>query len=206
MSTLTQNEYSITVTEPAQEYLNNLLETQNLNDPKGDKIIGVRLFVDKAGKPKAETLLTYCREGNEADTVLYKFDKVNCYLDERSIKFLHEATVNYDTESYGGSLTIKAPNSKMPAVGPDASLEDRVNYVLWNDINPGIAAHGGECNLVEITEDNIAILSFGGGCQGCAQVDMTLKYGVEDQLMSEIPELKGIKDITDHSDTTNAFY
>jgi Fe/S biogenesis protein NfuA len=78
--------------------------------------------------------------------------------------------------------------------------------VLWNDINPGIAAHGGECNLIEITEDKIAILSFGGGCQGCAQVDMTLKYGVEEQLVKAVPELKGIRDITDHSDTSNAFY
>jgi Fe/S biogenesis protein NfuA len=52
----------------------------------------------------------------------------------------------------------------------------------------------------------MAILSFGGGCQGCAQVDMTLKYGVEETLLKEIPELKGIKDVTDHSDTSNAFY
>ena len=206
MSTITRNDYSITVTEPAQEYLSNLLETQNLNDPKGEKIVGVRIFVDKAGTPRAETLLTYCREGAEEGTDLYEFGNVNVYLDQSSIKFLHEATVNYDTESYGGSLTIKAPNSKLPKVGPDASLEERGNYVLWNDINPGIAAHGGECNLVEITEDKMAILSFGGGCQGCAQVDMTLKYGVEETLLKEIQELKGIKDVTDHSDTSNAFY
>ncbi len=199
MSTLTQNEYSITVTEGAQKYLSELLSKQ-------DDVIGVRLFVDNAGTPKAETLLTYCREGSEDGTKLYKFDKVDCYLDNRSIKFLHEATVNYDSESFGGSLTIKAPNSKLPRVGEDASLEDKINYVLWNDINPGIAAHGGECNLIEITEDKIAILSFGGGCQGCAQVDMTLKYGVEEQLVKAVPELKGIRDITDHSDTSNAFY
>jgi len=199
MSTLTQNEYSITVTEGAQKYLSELLSKQ-------DDVIGVRLFVDNAGTPKAETLLTYCREGSEDGTKLYKFDKVDCYLDNRSIKFLHEATVNYDSESFGGSLTIKAPNSKLPRVGADASLEDKINYVLWNDINPGIAAHGGECNLIEITEDKIAILSFGGGCQGCAQVDMTLKYGVEEQLVKAVPELKGIRDITDHSDTSNAFY
>ena len=199
MSTLTQNEYSITVTNGAQEYLCELVSKQ-------DDVIGVRLFVDNAGTPKAETLLTYCREGSEDDTELYKFDKVNCYLDTRSIKFLHEARLHYDSESFGGSLTIKSPNSKLPKVGADASLEDKVNYVLWNDINPGIAAHGGECNLIEITEDKFAILSFGGGCQGCAQVDMTLKYGVEEQLVRAVPELKGIRDITDHSDTSNAFY
>lgn len=199
MSTITVDEYNITVTEPAQIYLAELLSKQ-------DDVIGVRLYVDKAGTPKAETLLTYCREGNHDGTVLREFEHLNVYLDEQSIKFLHEATVNYDQEEYGGSLTIKAPNSKLPRLGEDASLEEKVNYVLWNDVNPGIAAHGGECNLVEITEDKVAILSFGGGCQGCAQVDVTLKYGVEKQLMDELPELTGVKDVTDHSDTSNAFY
>ena len=199
MSTLTVDEYNITVTEPAQKYLAELLSKQ-------DDVIGVRLYVDKAGTPKAETLLTYCREGNHDGTVLREFEHLNVYLDEQSIKFLHEATVNYDQEEYGGILTIKAPNSKLPRLGEDASLEEKVNYVLWNDVNPGIAAHGGECNLVEITEDKVAILSFGGGCQGCAQVDVTLKYGVEKQLMDELPELTGVKDVTDHSDTSNAFY
>lgn len=199
MSTITVDEYNITVTEPAQQYLAELLAKQ-------EDVIGVRLYVDKPGTPKAETLLTYCREGNHEGTVLREFKYLNVYLDEQSIKFLHEATVNYDQEEYGGSLTIRAPNSKLPRLGEDATLEEKVNYVLWNDVNPGIAAHGGECNLVEITEDKVAILSFGGGCQGCAQVDVTLKYGVEKQLMDELPELTGVKDVTDHSDTSNAFY
>jgi|TARA_B110000444_G_C18736318_1_gene545778 Fe/S biogenesis protein NfuA len=199
MSTITVDEYNITVTEPAQQYLAELLAKQ-------EDVIGVRLYVDKPGTPKAETLLTYCRENNHEGTVLREFKYLNVYLDEQSIKFLHEATVNYDQEEYGGSLTIRAPNSKLPRLGEDATLEEKVNYVLWNDVNPGIAAHGGECNLVEITEDKVAILSFGGGCQGCAQVDVTLKYGVEKQLMDELPELTGVKDVTDHSDTSNAFY
>ena len=40
----------------------------------------------------------------------------------------------------------------------------------------------------------------------CAQVDITLKHGVEDQLLQSVPELSGVKDITDHSDTSNAYY
>ena len=70
------------------------------------------MYVDKPGTPKAETLLTYCRENNHEGTVLREFKYLNVYLDEQSIKFLHEATVNYDQEEYGGSLTIRAPNSK----------------------------------------------------------------------------------------------
>ena len=60
--------------------------------------------------------------------------------------------------------------------------------------------------LVELLEDNIAVLQFGGGCQGCAAVDITLKQGVEAALLAQIPELTAIKDATDHSFTENAYY
>jgi Fe/S biogenesis protein NfuA len=59
--------------------------------------------------------------------------------------------------------------------------------------------------LVELTADKIAVLRFGGGCQGCAAVDMTLKHGVEKTLMEQIPELTAVRDITDHTDTTNSY-
>ena len=79
----------------------------------------------------------------------------------------------------GGQLTIKAPNAKMPRVDENSPLEDRINYVLYNEVNPALAAHGGEVSLVEVTEDDFAVLRFGGGCQGCSAVDITLKDGVE---------------------------
>jgi Fe/S biogenesis protein NfuA len=40
-----------------------------------------------------------------------------------------------------------------------------------------------------VTEDNYAVLQFGGGCQGCSAVDITLKNGVEKTLMDQLPEL-----------------
>ena len=88
----------------------------------------------------------------------------------------------------------------------NSPLEDRINYVLYNEINPGLAAHGGMVTLVEITPEMEAVLQFGGGCQGCAAVDITLKNGVESTLLEQIPELKGVVDHTDHSFTENAYY
>jgi Fe/S biogenesis protein NfuA len=106
----------------------------------------------------------------------------------------------------GGQLTIKAPNAKMPRVGADSPLEDRINYVLYNEVNPALAAHGGEVSLVEVTEDFYAVLRFGGGCQGCSAVDMTLKDGVEKTLLEQLPQLKGVRDMTDHSDRSQSYY
>jgi len=78
--------------------------------------------------------------------------------------------------------------------------------VLYNEVNPSLAAHGGEVSLVEITEDVVAILKFGGGCQGCSAVSMTLKDGVEKTLLEQVPELVGVRDETDHSDRSQAYY
>jgi Fe/S biogenesis protein NfuA len=61
-------------------------------------------------------------------------------------------------------------------------------------------------NLVEVVEEEIAILQFGGGCQGCGMVDMTLKDGVEKTLLEQLPQLKAVRDVTDHTVTDNAFY
>ena len=124
----------------------------------------------------------------------------------RSVPFLEDAMVDYNKDKFGGQLTIKAPNAKMPRVDVDSPIEDRINYVLYNEVNPSLAAHGGEVSLVEITEDVVAILKFGGGCQGCSAVSMTLKDGVEKTLLEQVPELVGVRDETDHSDRSQAYY
>jgi Fe/S biogenesis protein NfuA len=69
-----------------------------------------------------------------------------------------------------------------------------------------LESHGGEVSLKSITDDHYAVLQFGGGCQGCGMVDVTLKEGVEKTLLEQVKELKGVKDVTDHSFTDNAYY
>ncbi|UXZ55590.1 Fe-S biogenesis protein NfuA [Halomonas sp. 7T] len=191
----------IDITESAQDYLAELLEKQNVEG------IAVRIFITQPGTPYAETCLAYCRPGEEEPTDMkLELEKINVFLDKNSLVFLEEAVVDFNADRMGGQLTIKAPNAKMPKVNADSPLEDRINYTLYSEINPGLAAHGGEIKLVELTEDRVAVLAFGGGCQGCAAVDLTLKDGVEKTLMERIPELAGIRDVTDHTDTSNAYY
>ncbi|WP_020408886.1 Fe-S biogenesis protein NfuA [Hahella ganghwensis] len=191
----------VTVTESAQDYLAQLLEKQKVEG------IGVRMFVTQPGTKYAETCLAYCKpeEVIEEDEKV-ELSKFAVYLDRSSLPFLEDAIVDFNQEKMGGQLTIKAPNAKMPKVNEDSPLPDRINYILYTEINPGLAAHGGEVSLVEVVDEGVAVLKFGGGCQGCSAVDMTLKNGVEKTLMEKIPELKGIKDATDHSNTENAYY
>ncbi len=191
----------VTITESAQAYLQELLAKQEVEG------IGIRMFVSNPGTSQAETCIAYCRPGEEQEgDEFVEYGELKAYFEGRSLPFLEDAKVDYAADKMGGQLTIRAPNSKMPQVNDDSPLEDKINYVLYNDINPGLAAHGGQVELVELTEDNYAVLKFGGGCQGCSAVDLTLKEGVEKTLIEKIPGMKGVKDITDHTDTSNAYF
>ena len=193
---------NITVTESAQDYLAELLSKQEKD------VLGIRMFVNQPGTPGAETCIAYCREDDaSADDETIDYAKFTAFFEQRSVPFLDEALVDYAADKFGGQLTIKAPNSKMPKLSENSSLEDKVNYILHNEVNPSLAAHGGEVSLVEITEDGFAVLQFGGGCQGCGMVDATLKGGVETTLMGQLAgDLAGVRDITDHSVRENAYF
>ncbi|WP_250460926.1 Fe-S biogenesis protein NfuA [Microbulbifer litoralis] len=192
---------NVTITESAQEYLRELLAKQ---DCEG---IAIRMFVSSPGTPNAETCIAYCRPGEEQEgDVMLEMDGLKAYFEGRSIPYLDEARVDYASDKMGGQLTIRAPNSRMPKITDDSPIEDRINYVLYNEVNPGLAAHGGQVSLVEVTDDHYAVLKFGGGCQGCGMVDMTLKEGVEKTLKDKVPELAGVKDVTDHTDRSQAYY
>ncbi len=191
----------VTVTESAQNYLAQLIAKQTVEG------MNVRMFVTQPGTKYAETCLAYCRPDELiASDEKLTFEQFSVYLDRNSLPFLEDAVVDYSAERMGGQLTIKAPNAKMPKVSEDSPLPDRVNYVLATEINPGLASHGGEVSLVDIIEGSVAVLKFGGGCQGCSAVDLTLKEGVEKTLRARIPELSAVRDVTDHSVTDNAFY
>ena len=112
----------------------------------------------------------------------------------------------FDKDNFGGQLTIKAPNARLPNISPESPVEDRINYVIYNEINPMLESHGGEVYLVEFNDKGEAVLQFGGGCQGCGMVDVTLKDGIEKTLVEQIPEVTGVKDMTDHSIDDNAYY
>lgn len=193
---------NVDITPAAQGYLKELLDKQQDNDG-----IGIRMFVANPGTPRAETCIAYCRPGEikEGDVAL-ELEGFTAWFEGRSLPYLEDAKVDYAADRMGGQLTIRAPNSKMPQVSDDSPLEDRINYILYNEVNPGLAAHGGEVSLVELTDDHYAVLRFGGGCQGCSAVDLTLKNGVEVALMDKLPELKGIRDVTDHTDRSQAYY
>ncbi|MDH3197956.1 MAG: NifU family protein [Candidatus Krumholzibacteria bacterium] len=88
---------------------------------------------------------------------------------------------------------------------PADEIRRRVQGVLETVINPAVAAHGGMVNLLDVA-NNTVYLEFGGGCQGCGMINVTLKYGVERAIREEVPEVGDILDTTDHAAGNNPYY
>ncbi|MBE8388572.1 NifU family protein, partial [Leptospira interrogans serovar Pomona] len=77
---------------------------------------------------------------------------------------------------------------------------------LQSQVNPQLAGDGGRFSLMEITDEGYALLQFGGGCNGCSMVDVTLKDGIEKQLLTEFPALKGVRDLTEQQRGEHSYY
>lgn len=191
----------IEITPVAQAHFAKLLEPQK----EGTNI---RVFVINPGTPKAECGVSYCPpEAVESSDTRLSFESFDALIDEVSLPFLDDAFVDLVEEDAGTQLTLKAPNAKMRKVKEDAPLLERVEYVIQVQINPQLASHGGFIKLIEITEDNVAVIEFGGGCNGCSQVDLTLKEGIEKELLEEFSgELNAVRDVTEHAQGDHSFY
>ena len=62
-----------------------------------------------------------------------------------------------------------------------------------SEIAPYIEADGGFVEFVEIEEDtNYVKVRLGGACTSCAMSAMTLKQGIENKIMQDIPDCNGV--------------
>jgi Fe-S cluster biogenesis protein NfuA len=112
-----------------------------------------------------------------------------------------------------GALLRAHVGSQEPAVAADikANLPDEqelrtaVQEVLDTQINPAVASHGGHVSLLDV-RGNSVFVEFGGGCQGCGMVDVTLKHGVERAIRDRAPDVGEILDTTDHASGRNPYY
>ncbi|MGB0834309.1 MAG: Fe-S biogenesis protein NfuA [Psychrobium sp.] len=191
----------ISISDPAQAHFSELLSNQPENT-------AIRVFVVNPGTPNAECGVSYCPpEALEESDKKFEYNGFSAVVDEQSVPYLEEAEIDYVTDKMGSQLTLKAPNAKMRKVSDDAPLVDRVDYFIQSEINPKLASHGGQVTLMEITDDGIAILQFGGGCNGCSMVDVTLKEGIEKEMLEIFAgELNGVKDMTEHQAGDHSYY
>ena len=191
----------IQIHDSAQHYFKHLIEQQEDDD------LGLHIAVSQPGTPGAACELTFCvpSEVSEGDSRI-EYDGFDLYVDAASEVWLDNAELDFVEDATGGELVVKAPNIKGQAPDTDAPLVQRVQYILDAQINPSVASHGGVVSLVDVDDQGVVTLQFGGGCHGCGQVGVTLKDGVEKTLLQEIPEVTAVRDVTDHSTGENPYY
>jgi len=184
-----------------------------ITDAALEKIVGAK---DAEDRPEVALRITAREEGAKfryelklvaADTKtdddgVLEVDEVSIYLDSASAARLRGATLDFIDDINGSGLKFDNPNKTTLGMNPLAS---RIQQVLDDRVNPGLAGHGGNVALMDI-QDQKVILQFGGGCQGCGMVDTTLKDGVAVTLQQAIPEITEVVDITDHEAGENPYY
>lgn len=191
----------IQLSDRAQQYFRQLIEAQ------GDDDFGVLVAVDSPGTPAAKVDFSFCEpddlKGGEAALAC---DGFTLHVDAASIDWLERASIDVEDRGAGGRMRISAPGIRGDVPDETADLAARIRYVIDSEINPQLASHSGRTQLVDVDPGNIAVLEFGGGCHGCGMVDVTLKQGVQKTLRKHIPELGGVRDVTEHAKGENPYY
>lgn len=158
-----------------------------------------------AVEPKSPTKGVYTlRPLKDDDTEqMQRFQKegIVFWMDFSLLPFLEGTEIQIDEDTG----EIEVVNEGLGIGKLRGNFEDRVRQVLDEQVNPMVASHGGVVSLSRI-ENGEVFLRFGGGCQGCGMVDVTLKQGVEVMMKESVPDIVAIHDATDHDSGSNPYY
>lgn len=123
-----------------------------------------------------------------------------------SVDMLKGTEIDWVESMAGSGFKFENPNIKPLGTEPlDGPLVERVQRVITEQVNPGVASHGGTVQLVDI-RDNIVYVTMGGGCQGCGMASVTLTQGIKQMIKEAAPEIVDVQDVTDHAAGANPYY
>ena len=185
-----------------------ILELREAEDePSG---LALRVAVTGIRGPEYTYDLTFEPIAEAADTDnLYDQGDLPVLIPADSMDQLMGATLDMPGTDGSGGLVLRNPNRPDPLAGVDLDLTgttaEKVQQLLEQQINPGLAAHGGFAELKGVDGDKVYVL-MGGGCQGCAVSAMTLREGIAASITSAIPEITEVIDVTDHDAGQNPYY
>jgi Fe-S cluster biogenesis protein NfuA len=71
------------------------------------------------------------------------------------------------------------------------TLKEKVEAAL-KEVQPMLAADGGDVELVSVTDDGKVTVRLIGACGSCPMSSMTLKMGIERLIKKQVPEVKEV--------------
>ena len=186
----------LTITEKAQERLGEFADSAD----EGVELILRVEIVGRGPKGFQYDLQFVGREDSKEDDIVLDIDGMSVLVAARSAQYLEGTTLDYKEPLMGGGFSFDNPNPLWVD-----ELSKAVAEIIASEVNPVVASHGGHVDRVGV-DDGKAIIAFGGGCQGCGMVDVTLKQGVEVMIKDNVPGISEVIDATDHAAGTNPFY
>jgi Fe/S biogenesis protein NfuA len=197
----------LTVTETARDKILELRDKED--DPKD---LGLRIEVTGVRGVEYTYDLTFdpLAEADEvAGDVVEDQGGLPVIIPVDSIDALRGATLDMPSTDGQAGLVLRNPNRPDPLSGAHLELtgtpDEKVRQLLDKQINPALEMHGGFAALDRV-EGEVAYVTMGGGCQGCAVSAMTLRDGITRSIVEAVPEINEVIDVTDHSQGENPYY
>jgi Fe/S biogenesis protein NfuA len=185
----------INITDAAQEKIAEILAKEGGNN------LALRMQIMGRGPGGFRYSLRFIpKDQQEPSDEQIDFDAFTVLIDADSAENMNGSTVDFKQDTFRSGFMIDNPNP----VWKDP-IAQSIQELLDTKINPSVGAHGGFVSLLDY-EDGTAFIAFGGGCQGCGMVDVTLKQGVEVMIKEGIPEVTTVVDTTDHTSGENPYY
>jgi Fe/S biogenesis protein NfuA len=198
----------LTITDAALEKLLEIRSTE----PDADDLAFVLAVSGAEGDDFTYTMHMTSLDRLAEDDMLEQHGELPVAMPQASVANLTGASLEMSKNLLNPGLTINNPNSPSPAIqtdGPPPDLTgpvaEQVEHVIRTQINPAIASHGGVIELVAV-EDGVAYVRLGGACQGCGMANVTLSQVVESSILSLVPEVRQVIDVTDHNAGENPYY
>ena len=182
------------VTEAAQEKIRAVIEAEEV------EVEGLRIGIQGKTATDFQYSLGLATEA-QADDVVVECEHFNVLVDAESAPDLQGVVIDYVDDLNSSGFNIENPNTPTW----DDPKAQQIQELIDERINPAVAAHGGQIELLNVEEDSIYI-HMGGGCQGCGMANVTLKHGIEAMIQEVFPEIKHVIDTTDHASGDNPYY
>ena len=202
----------IDITPAARARIDGLVEAEVVREPAIR--IGLESGTEKSPLARNYAISLVEKEERERTEIAINVEGIRVFLNLDTSTLLSGATVDWVDEGGNSGFRVIDPKATRPAAPPprdpdelvlSGPLAERVQEIIDEMINPGIASHGGYVELVDVSDDTLYI-RMGGGCQGCAASAATLRMGIERMIREQIPEIDSIVDVTDHAAGVTPYY
>lgn len=205
MSDHTNSDIIIEISPSAVAKISDLIESRGRGDLAVRVILRGRL---PGGGYQSEFKFVNPDEYTDTD-IVQDTGSFKMFFDGGCANSISGAKVDFDENKYSSGFKIEYPEEDIPSRAAPKEWHTpaaiAVQKVIDEEINPGVAAHAGWVDLLDVKEDT-AYVEMGGGCQGCGLSEVTLQQGIERSIIDSVPEIKVVIDTTNHADGNNPYY